>query len=87
MMMIKRWPYLLFLLAFMLPGHHLWSQQKDFSTWYEAEISGAFGKKTGWSAELEQRFHQNSMQYDRTQLTLVAEYDLLDYLRISGTQL
>ena len=54
-------------------------QVKDFQTWYEAKIRKDINKDLGVSAELGQRFQDNSTRYDRTLLTLDADYDLGNY--------
>jgi len=59
-------------------------QRKDFQTWYEVEVDKGLKYGIDLSAEFEQRFMNNSTRYDRTQVTLVAEYDLKDYLRTAG---
>jgi len=55
-------------------------QQKDFQSWYELELNKDLKSGIDLSLEAEQRFENNSMQYDRSVLTLTADYDLLDFL-------
>ena len=59
-------------------------QRKDFQTWYEAEVDKGLKNGIDLSAEFEQRFKSNSTRYDRTLVTLVAEYDLKNYLSTAG---
>lgn len=71
--------FLLVSLAFFSTGN-LFGQQKDFQSWYELQLN--YGLKSGidLSLEAEQRFENNSLQYDRSLITLTADYDLTDYL-------
>lgn len=78
----KRYIILTFLAFF--AGLNLFAQQKDFQTWYEAELGYGLQNGIRLSGELEQRFQNNSTQYDRTQITLSASYFPLKYLKTSG---
>jgi hypothetical protein len=59
-------------------------QQKDFQSWFEAEVQKGLKNGVDLSGEFEQRFSNNSMQYDRTMLTLSASFDPLDFLSAGG---
>ena len=59
-------------------------QQKDFGTWWEFEIDKGLKNGIDLSGEFEQRFQSNSLQYDRTLLTVSGDYDLKDYLRVAA---
>lgn len=65
-------------------GGTLFGQQKDFHTWFEAEVQKGLKNGIDLSGEFEQRFSNNSTQYDRTLLTVSASYDPLDYLSTGG---
>ncbi|MCP4311309.1 MAG: DUF2490 domain-containing protein [Bacteroidetes bacterium] len=73
----------LWLLA-LAAGGSLYGQQKDFQTWFEAEVEKGLDNGIDLSGEFEQRFRNNSTQYDRTLLTVAASYDPLDYLSAGG---
>lgn len=62
----------------------LFGQQKDFQTWFEAEVNKGFKNGLDVSGEFEQRFYNNSTLYDRTQLTVAASYDPMEYLGLGG---
>jgi hypothetical protein len=55
---------------------NLYGQQKDFQSWYELELNAGLKNGIDLSLEAEQRFENNSLQYDRSVLTLSADYDL-----------
>ena len=65
-------------------GEILFGQQKDFQTWFEAEVGKGLKNGIDLSGEFEQRFTNNSAQYDRTQLTVSASYDPLKFLSTGG---
>ncbi len=75
---------LLFLLLFVCTGLSLHAQQKDFQSWYKAELKA--GLKNGVSVwgELGQRFRNNSLQYDRSFVTVGASYSASEYLKTGG---
>jgi hypothetical protein len=79
----SRW---ILLMAFLLATAtgSLSGQRKDFQTWYEAEVDKGLKNGIDLSAEFEQRLKNNSTRYDRTLVTLAAEYDLKDYLSTAG---
>jgi len=60
-------PFILFVL--LIPGTLL-GQQKDFQSWWELEVNKGLKSGFSLSGELEQRFRNNSLQYDRTLVTL-----------------
>jgi len=74
-------PFILFVL--LIPGTLL-GQQKDFQSWWELEVNKGLKSGFNLSGELEQRFRNNSLQYDRTLVTLVGEYDVKDYLSVAA---
>jgi hypothetical protein len=76
--------FFLTLLLALIAGGTLFGQQKDFQTWFEAEVKQGLKNGIELSGEFEQRFYNNSTRYDRTQLTVAASYDPLDYLSTSG---
>jgi hypothetical protein len=67
----------------LLPGM-LRGQDRDFQTWWEFEFDKSLGSSLQLEGELEQRFRSNSLQYDRTLLTLGAEYDVASWLSLAG---
>ncbi len=71
----------IFLLLFATELH---GQQKDFGSWWEFEMSGRLKNNLKLSGELEQRFKENTLQFDRTLLTLAGEYNVLDYLNLAA---
>ena len=84
--MIRGGRNIFFILGLVLTGFTglLFGQQKDFQTWFEAELEKGMKNGIDLSGEFEQRFYNNSAQYDRTQLTLAASYDPLYYLGVGG---
>lgn len=75
---------ILLLLLFTTAGVSLHAQQKDFQSWYKAGIEK--GLKSGISiyGDVGQRFRNNSLQYDRSLVTVGASYSPLDYLKTEG---
>ena len=75
-----------FIMTLLLAGSvgTLYGQQKDFQSWFEAEVEKSLKNGIDLSGEFEQRFYDNSTRYDRTQLTLSASYDPLYYLSVGG---
>jgi len=59
-------------------------QQQDFGTWWEIQMSGRLENKLNLTAELEQRWKENSLQFDRTLLTLGADHNVIDYLNLAA---
>ena len=62
-----------------LPG-----QQKDFQSWWEFSVDKGLRNGIDLSGELEQRFRNNSLQYDRSMFTLAGEYGINDYLDVAA---
>ena len=69
--------------ACMGPGDLL-GQESDFQSWWEFEFDYSLNKSWQLQGELEQRFKNNSLQYNRTLLTLGAEYDPTNWLSLGG---
>jgi hypothetical protein len=65
------------------PGDLL-GQESDFQSWWEFEFDYSLSNSWQLEGELEQRFKNNSLQYNRTLLTLGAEYDPWNWLRLGG---
>lgn len=65
-------------------GGNLFSQRNDFQTWFEAEVEKGFKNGMDLSVEIEQRFRDFGTQFDRSLLTVAADYDLSDYIRAAG---
>ena len=68
----------------MLAAKGLYGQQKDFGSWWEFEMSGRLKNDLKLSGELEQRFKENSLQFDRTLITLAGDYNVTDYLNLAA---
>lgn len=62
----------------------LLGQQKDFQSWWEFSIDKGLKNGIGLSGEVEQRFRNNSLQYDQSLLTVTGEYDIKDYLNVAA---
>ena len=60
------------------------AQQKDFQSWWEIALDKDLGKNFELSGEFEQRFRNNSLQYDRSQISLAGEYGINKYLDIAA---
>jgi hypothetical protein len=85
MMMIKiTRTTLLVTMLLCINGNGLLGQRKDFQSWYEAGVKMGPVRGVDLSAEIQQRFKNNSTQYDRTLLTLAARYGLNRYFDVSG---
>ncbi len=65
------------------PGDLL-GQNSDFQSWWEFEFDYSLSDSWQLEGELEQRFKNNSTQYNRTLLTLGAEYDAAKWLSLGG---
>ena len=68
----------------MLATRGVFGQQKDFGSWWEFQMSGRLKNDLKLTGELEQRFKENSLQFDRTLLTFAGDYDVLDYLNLAA---
>ncbi len=62
----------------------LLGQQKDFQTWWEFSLDKGLNNGIDLSGEIEQRFRNNSLNYDRSLVTVSAEYDLMEYLNVAA---
>jgi hypothetical protein len=80
---IRKQP-VLFLLLWLVAVPSAKGQQKDFQTWWEGSLQKNLGDRFGISAELEQRFRNNSLQYDRTLVTLAGSYEINGYADVAG---
>lgn len=80
---IARYSLILISFAFLFTGN-LPGQRKDFRTWFEAEFDKGLKSGVDISAEIEQRLKNNSLSYDRTLLTLSADYKLTPYMNVEG---
>jgi hypothetical protein len=74
---------LLAMTALLGPGT-LQGQNRDFQSWWEFGFDYSLGSSLQLEGELEQRFKNNSLQYNRTLFTLGAEYDAAKWLSIAG---
>lgn len=75
---------LLFSLIILSCPGNLSGQDSDFQSWWEFELDRSLGKSWQLEGELEQRFKNNSLQYNRTLLTLGVEYDAIKWLNLGG---
>lgn len=75
--------FLFFVFAFLAAGE-LKAQHKDFASWWELKLNGGLDNGINLTGELEQRMAGNSIRFDRTLLTLSADYKLTDYLNVAG---
>jgi len=84
-MTTKRTVYLsiIFLFLAMCPVDLL-GQDRDFQSWWEFEFDYSLSSSLQLEGELEQRFKNNSLQYNRTLLTLGLEYDPAKWLSLGG---
>ena len=83
-MTIKSGNYTLLFLFFLLliPGE-LPGQQKDFQSWWEFSLDKRLSNGFELSGEIEQRFKNNSLQYDRSLVTVAGEYRINEYLDVA----
>ena len=84
-MTINRFVYLtgcFLLLFFVTPD--LQGQLTDFQSWWELKLDKKLSGKLDLNGEIEQRFKNNSLQYNRTLLTLGASYEPADYFSLAG---
>ena len=65
-------------------GAVLQGQRADFNSWFELNLEKQLGKRVDLAAEIEQRFNQNSTRYDRSLLTVTADYRIMDFLSVAG---
>jgi len=78
-----KYSLLLLSLTFLVPVG-LQGQQKDFQSWWEFSIDKGFDNGIDLSGEIEQRFKNNSLQYDRSLVTVAGEYDIKKYLEVAA---
>ena len=80
-MMIRAWKYLFLVLqCWIWLSPQVQGQQKDFQTWWELDLRRDLPGGFDLAAELEQRFRNNSLQYDRTLVTLAGSYTVNEIL-------
>jgi hypothetical protein len=65
-------------LLFFIGAAGLRGQFRDFQSWWQLELNKKITGRLDLNSELEQRFQNNSLQYERSQMTFGASYDLLD---------
>ncbi len=65
-------------------GSSLYGQQQDFRSWWSIDFTKSLTDKLLAEVELEQRFQDNSLGYDRSLLTAGLEYALFNYFEIGG---
>jgi len=63
---------------------HAKGQQKDFQSWWEVDLHQELSDDFELALELEQRFRNNSLQYDRTLVTLSGSYRVNRYLEVEA---
>ena len=76
--------FVLLLTGFLLFVPGLYGQEKDFQTWWEGELQVDLPGGFDLSGELEQRFRNNSLQYDRTLFTVTGGYSFNPYLDVNA---
>jgi len=83
--MTRSWKQILVCLMLWLPAlPEIWGQQQDFQSWWELDLNKQLGDRFALSGELEQRFRNNSLQYDRTLATITGDYLVNSFLELSG---
>lgn len=83
--MIKRYSYGITVVLFLFAAaFKLQAQRSDFQSWWELEVKKELSGTWKLNAELEQRFHKNSLQYNRTLITVGAARSLGDYLELAA---
>lgn len=84
-MMTRSWKQILVCLIVWLPAlHEVQGQQQDFQSWWELNLNKQMGDRFTFAGELEQRFRNNSLQYDRSLVTLTGDYLINAFLELSG---
>jgi len=84
-MTIKLEKYILiFCFMGLLSTDDLVGQQQDFQSWWELNLDKGLSNGVDLSGEVEQRFRNNSLQYDRTMVTVAGDYDIKDYLNLAA---
>ena len=85
MTMIRAWKHvLLIFLCWIWLVPNLLGQRKDFQSWWELDLRRELSNGFELAVELEQRFRNNSLQYDRTLMTLTGNYQLNRYLDLEA---
>ncbi len=83
-MMIRKRAALWWLTCFLwLLAPELQGQQRDFQSWWELELRKDLRGGFDIAGELEQRFRNNSLQYDRTLVTITGGYGVNRYLDLN----
>jgi hypothetical protein len=78
---------LVILLVVLFPGSSamdLFGQLSDFNSWFEINLARQLGERVELSTELEQRFSQNSSRFERSMVTLTADYRIREFLGVAG---
>ncbi len=83
-MMIKRAGWFMVLALLCQAPYSLYAQIKDFQTWCAFNVSYKLTDRFDTGLELGQRFRDNSLRYDRSLVTLKANYDLTERITIAG---
>lgn len=60
------------------------AQRQDFRTWWSADISKEIINNLEANVELEQRWRNNSLRYDRSLITASLQYEIINDLDIEG---
>jgi hypothetical protein len=84
-MMIRAWKHALLLVLcgiWLVP--QVQGQRKDFQTWWELDLHKEVAGGFDFAVELEQRFRNNSLQYDRSLVTLTGSYRANRYLGVEA---
>jgi len=71
-------------LLYFIGAATLQGQTRDFQSWWELELNKKITGRLDLNGEFQQRFRNNSLQYDRSMMTVGASYDALDYLKLGG---
>lgn len=74
----------IFVILLLLGPGEMLGQESDFQSWWEFEFDYSLNEKWQLQGELEQRFKNNSLQYNRSLLTLGAEYEPWSWLSLGG---
>ena len=76
--------FLIFCFIALLSTGDLFGQQQDFQSWWEFSLDKNLSNGINLSGEVEQRFKNNSLQYDRSLVIVAGEYDIKDYLSMAA---
>lgn len=80
----KKTLQLFFILCIFLIAVDSHGQQKEFGSWWELSMDGSLQNGINLSGEIEQRFSQASLHFDRTLFTVAGEYAVKDYLNVGA---